>query len=153
MPPNLHNFSAFFQCFSVFCKVLVQHSLTAEMETSLRSSSSSSGIVIYIEMKLLKHYVSDIHQNMVLPSAELRGRLRMQRNTCARSKIIVHSEFQVLDKFYRKTTPYCFVADLYRMSWTLERQTWTKQNPCLRTKLHQVPKLCRQSRVEKCEDQ
>jgi len=58
MPPNLHNFCAFFQCFSVFCSVLVQHSLTWEMETRLGSSSSSSGIVIYIWMKLLKHYVT-----------------------------------------------------------------------------------------------
>jgi len=48
MPPNLHNFCAFFQCFSVFCSVLVQHSLTWEMETRPGSSSSSSGIVKYI---------------------------------------------------------------------------------------------------------
>ena len=33
-------------------------------------------------MKLLKHYVSDVHQKKVLPIAELRGRLRRQPNTC-----------------------------------------------------------------------
>ena len=61
----------------------MQHSLTAEMETRLRSSSSSLGIAIYTKMKLLKHYVSDVAHRKVWPIAGLRCRLRRQPNTCA----------------------------------------------------------------------
>ena len=42
-------------------------------------------------MKLLKHYVSDVHQKKVLPIAELRGRFRRQPNMCGVSVSITEA--------------------------------------------------------------
>ena len=67
----------------------MQHSLTAEIETRLQSSSSSSGIVVYIQMKPLKHYGPNGPDRKFRHIAELRGWLRRQPNTCVKTNGLV----------------------------------------------------------------
>ena len=72
------------QYYSVLCPffifwrffwVFIHHSPTAEMETRLQSYSSSSGIIVFIYMKLLKHYMPHVPHRNVWLSAQFMGRV------------------------------------------------------------------------------
>ena len=62
---------------SFFSSVFIHHSPTAEMETRPQSSSSSSGIIVFIYMKLLKHYMPHVPDRKVWFSAQFMGSLAL----------------------------------------------------------------------------
>ena len=63
----------FYYNLEFFSWVFIHHSPTAEMETRLQSSSSSSGIIVFIYMKLLKHYMPHVPHRKVWLSAQFMG--------------------------------------------------------------------------------
>ena len=61
--------------FLCFFGGFIHQSLTSKWKLDVRSSSSSSGNIVHMSMKLLKHYVVNVAHRKVLLSAQFMGRI------------------------------------------------------------------------------